>query len=82
LPEWITEAPEPPEHQSDVWEAFHILSDSRQSGMSVGPIPLTEIESFFRMFSINDPDLVHEWLTLIREMDNEFMQFMRNKEDK
>ena len=31
------------------WNAFHILSSSRDSGMSIGAIPLPAYESYFRI---------------------------------
>lgn len=48
--------------------------------MSEGAIPLTEIECYFRMFGIHDPDLVDEWVYLIRQMDREYLQVVRQKE--
>lgn len=42
--------------------------------MGQGPIPLTEIESYFRIFDIEDPDMVDEWITLIRDMDREYLK--------
>lgn len=74
LPEWITNAPQVPDHQAPVWAAFNTLSDSRQMGMSAGPIPLTEIEAYLRLFDITDPDDVDEYLTLIRRMDREYLK--------
>jgi hypothetical protein len=63
-----------PEHQIDVWDAFWVLHDSRPVGMAPGGIPLTEIEAYLRMYDIRDPDLIDEWLTLIREMDREYLK--------
>jgi hypothetical protein len=42
--------------------------------MSAGPIPLTEIEAYLRLFDITDPDDVDEYLTLIRRMDREYLK--------
>ena len=81
LPEWIENAPQPPEHQWDLWAAFHTLSDSRQMGMGPGPIPLSEIESYFRVFDVRDPDQIDEWITLIRQMDREYLQVASESHD-
>jgi len=74
------EAPEPPEERLSIWEAFTILSDSRQMGMTQGPIPLTEIESYLRMMGIRSKDECWQWLHLIRELDREYMQYQSEQE--
>lgn len=57
-----------------------MLSDSRRVGMQAGAIPLTEIEAYMRMHRITDPDLIDEWIYLVREMDREYIRACSDKE--
>jgi hypothetical protein len=82
LPPWIADAPQVPDHQAPVWAAFQTLTDSRQMGMAAGPIPLTEIEAYLRLFDITDPDDVDEYLTLIRRMDREYLKVSSEQQSK
>ena len=59
-----------------------MLSGSRQMGMGPGPIPLTEIEAYFRLTNVHDPDDVDEYLKLIREMDQEYLKAQSEQQDK
>jgi len=48
--------------------------------MGPGPIPLTEIEAYLRMFGIVSHDEVSDWVYLLREMDREYLNVMSEKE--
>ena len=53
-----------------------MLSPSRSSGFNgAGYIPLTEIAAYFEMFGIADIESRQEYLTLIRAMDAEYVEF-------
>ncbi len=49
--------------------------------MSAGAIPLTEVEAYMRLYRITDPDLIDEWVYLIREMDREYRKANAEKDD-
>lgn len=59
------------EWDTDYWQAFQILSPSRQRGMSgPGAIPLSEIESYFRIYGIDDLEERNQFVLMIRGMDS------------
>ncbi len=62
------------------WQAFNILSPSRQIGLGVGAIPLSEIEAYIRLYEITDSEEKEELLYFIREMDGVFLK--HHKKDK
>lgn len=41
--------------------------------MGAGPIPLTEIEAYCRLFSLTDPDDRADLITVIGAMDAEYL---------
>lgn len=49
--------------------------------MAPGPIPLSEIESYLRMFGVSDRDQANEWVYLIRMMDREFLKITSEQSD-
>jgi len=49
--------------------------------MGPGPIPLTEIEAYFRLFAVTDPDDAEEIVYLIQEMDQEFLKQQKPQDD-
>lgn len=64
-------------HLEEYLDAFYILSTSRAMGFEqVGYIPLTEIESFCRMFPVLDVPLMVE---IIRHLDRIFIDFQSEK---
>jgi hypothetical protein len=50
-------------------------------GMAVGAIPLTEIEAYFRLFDITDPDDIDEYLILIRRLDREYLRVSSEQQE-
>lgn len=55
------------------WQAFHELSPGRtMTGFGAGPIPLTEIEAYCRLYSL-DEDTSLELLRHIRAMDSYYV---------
>lgn len=72
----LEEQPEIPEWLSPFWSAFNILTRSRvQTFGGPGPIPLTEIESYFRLFYITDLEEREEYLQILIVMDREFLKY-------
>ena len=62
------------------WEAFHVLSPSRQVGMTVGAIPLTEVLAYMQMFMIQDEDERRELLRYVQILDRVFLDHVRQEE--
>lgn len=63
------------------WDAFHILSSSRNSGMSVGAIPLPAYESYFRIFGIDSLEEQLEYIKFVGVLDSEFLQWQGEKSE-
>ena len=61
------------------WIAFRTLSTSRRIGMGVGAIPLSEIESYIRIYGIGDLEECEDLVYLIGEMDDEFIKHVNKK---
>lgn len=61
-----------------VWEGFTLLSPSRNVGMSVGAIPLTEIKAYCEMYDIEGEER-EEFLLLIRSLDDEYLRWVNEK---
>lgn len=55
----------------DIRDAFIVLSSSRSAAFGVGCIALTEIESYIRLYEVEDID---RFIQLIRAMDAAFVQ--------
>lgn len=63
----------PPDLRSTL-EAFALLSGSRGAGLGRPlPIPLSEIESYCRLFGLTDPDDVVDLVELIVAMDTVYL---------
>lgn len=67
-----------------MWESVYIqdfyrLSSSRQIGMPVGPIPVSEILKFCEHFNIEDSD---DYLYIIQAMDNAYLDMVAEKQAK
>ena len=54
----------------EAWRAFQVLCGSRQIGMGLGPIPVSEIEAYGRM---RDRPLDRLLVQKIQVIDREFM---------
>jgi len=70
--------PEEPDLFQDLhiyWNAFHILTSSRNSGMSIGAIPLQAYESYFRIFGIDSLEEQLEYLKFVGALDNEYLRY-------
>lgn len=63
-------------------KVFSDLNSSRQSGMGVGPIPLSEIRAYCDMFGITDLNERADLLFIIQQMDEEFMNYCNSKNNK
>lgn len=63
----------------DVRDAFIVLSPSRPFGFGVGCIPLSEIESFIRLYEVEDVD---RFLRLIRVMDTAYVEKLNQRNER
>lgn len=63
----------------DVRDAFVVLSPSRPFGFGVGCIPLSEIESFIRLYEVEDID---RFLRLIRAMDTAYVEKINQRNER
>jgi len=63
----------------DVRDAFVVLSPSRPFGFGVGCIPLSEIESFIRLYEVEDVD---RFLRLIRAMDTAYVEKINQRNER
>jgi len=63
----------------DVRDAFVVLSPSRPFGFGVGCIPLSEIESFIRLYEVDDID---RFLRLIRAMDTAYVEKINQRNER
>lgn len=70
-PAKLTELPELSDGQFFYVHAFSILSRSRQMGMGVGGILLSEIRQYMKMYDIEDKE---RFTTIILAMDAAFIK--------
>jgi len=63
------------------WTAFAELSASRQLGMSLGPIPYSEISCWLDENLISKLEERHEYRYLISKIDNKFIELQNNKSE-
>jgi hypothetical protein len=63
------------------WNAFQVLSGSRNVGMGVGSIPLSAYESYFRLWKITDWEDQLEYIRFVGALDSEYLAF-QNEESK
>jgi hypothetical protein len=64
------------------WNAFQILSASRNSGMSIGAIPLPAYESYFRIFSVDSLEEQLEYLKFVGALDNTYLKWQGDENEK
>lgn len=64
------------------WNAFQILSSSRNSGMSIGAIPLPAYESYFRIFDIDSLEEQLTHLKFVGALDNEYLRWQGEESEK
>ena len=76
---------EQPELFSDLiiyYNAFHILSSSRNSGMSIGAIPLQAYESYFRIFGVDSLEEQLVYLKFVGTLDSELLKYQGEESEK
>jgi len=67
--------------ETPYWEAYHTVSRGRSFTMGgVGPIPLSEIHSFFLLMGIHDPDERDDYLYHIVALDGVYLEHMSKKD--
>ena len=77
--------PEEPDLFQDLhayWGAFQILTSSRNSGMSIGAIPLQAYESYFRIFGVDSLEEQLEYLKFVGALDNEYLKWSGEASEK
>jgi hypothetical protein len=63
----------------DIRDAFVVLSASRPAAFGIGCIPLTEIESYVRLYEVEDID---RFIQLIRAMDGAFVEKVNQRNER
>ena len=58
-----------------------MLSPSRQIGMTVGAIPLTEVLAYMQMFVIEQEDERRELLRYVQVLDRVFLDHVKKEEE-
>jgi|ETNvirnome_2_300_1030623.scaffolds.fasta_scaffold00306_3 hypothetical protein len=81
-PRPLAEKPELYGDLAPVWDCFWFLHPSRQVGMDVGAILLSEIVIYWKVVGfVTDADDLAEKVRLVRAMDAEFLNHHRRKAD-
>jgi len=63
------------------YEAYSTLNGSRQIGMNgAGPIPLSEIDAYTRLYGITDQDEKEKYVTMINALDSAYLKFYAAKQ--
>ena len=70
--------PEIPEWQQFYWRAFADLSTERQIGMSLGPIPRSQIMEYAAEHRLG-ADAKDRLIEIIRTMDNEYLKLLSSQ---
>ena len=76
---------EEPELYQDLyvyWGAFQILTSSRNSGMSIGAIPLPAYESYFRIFGVDSLEEQLVYLKFVGTLDSELLKYQGEESEK
>jgi len=64
------------------WNAFWHLSGSRQIGMGLGNIQISEIYAYMQMFEITDVGERRDFLRHIQVLDSTYLEFHNEKREK
>lgn len=78
LPAFVERMPSVEPHLVWYVEAFRSLANSRPVGMGLGPIPLSEIEAYVRLFGLVDDDL-ERFVHLIHALDAVYLKWANRK---
>ena len=73
LPPFLEKMPQLRFDLAWIVEAFYVLSGSRQIGMGVGAIPISEIEAYIHLYGLIDED-IDRFIKLIAAMDSAYVQ--------
>lgn len=71
-PRQFFERPEIEPYQELYWYAFNDLTTERQSGMGVGPIPVSKIEAYAKKLGLS-PDEADRFEIILRRMDEAYV---------
>lgn len=55
------------------------MEPSRQIGMTLAPIPLSEYLAYFQIFNINDLEEREEIIFIVSELEAEFFEWYQKK---
>jgi len=64
------------------WKAFWILSGSRQVGMGLGNIQISEIYAYMKMFNVTKPTEREHLLSRIQILDNTYLKHQSEAREK
>lgn len=81
LPEWAAEEPILSPGDEVFLRAFYNLTTCRQIGMSIGPIPWTDIYKY-ALFLELDKDLIDPFIQIIREMDSGWLNWQHDEQER
>jgi hypothetical protein len=65
--------------ESEYVNAFFTLTSSRQSGMGLGPIPLSEILAYCDFFEPEDPELL---IHIIQRVDSAYLEEYNKEQER
>lgn len=83
MPEWIANQPQLYIWLEKVMSAFLTLHNRRSFGMGgANPIPLVEIEAYFRMFSITTMREKRYYLHLINALDGLYLRLESERQQR
>lgn len=76
MPQALAEREEPFEDSRWLWDAFWRLNRCRPVVMGPGPIPLSEIESYVRLFGVPD---VARFVDAVDQLDRVYLEVEARK---
>ena len=56
------------------WDAYHDLTSSRQIGMDIAAIPVSEITAYLDFIGLTDDDDRMDYLKIIQGIDAEYLE--------
>lgn len=75
----MQDKPELDEEERYFFSVYRSLEPSRQVGMSVAPIPLTEYLAYFQIYGIESVEERDEILYVVSEMEAEFFDWLEKE---
>lgn len=63
------------------WTAFWELDCSRQIGLGIGPIPVSEIKAYCDLCGIGNPIERHRLMRMVQVLDREYLAIEAERRD-